>query len=135
MYEDSSRNIWIGTWEDGIYKIDKNDEMTNIRKEANNPNSLSSNFARCFCEDNQGCIWIGTMNGLNKYDPHTNQFTLYKPDIQSPASLSHSSVWCIEKDSQGTLWLGTYFGGVNYFNPEYEIYTIYRRKSMSLVSR
>ena len=132
MYEDSSRNIWIGTWEDGIYKIDKNDEMTNIRKEADNPNSLSSNFARCFCEDNQGCIWIGTMNGLNKYDPHTNRFTLYKPDIQSPASLSHSSVWCIEKDSQGTLWLGTYFGGVNYFNPEYEIYTIYRRKKHEL---
>lgn len=30
------------------------------------------------------------------------------------------------KDEQGTLWLGTYFGGVNYFNPEYEIYTRYK---------
>lgn len=41
-------------------------------------------------------------------------------------SLTHSSIWCIVKDAQGTLWLGTYFGGVNYFNPEYEIYTRYK---------
>ena len=40
--------------------------------------------------------------------------------------LTHSSIWCIVKDNQGTLWLGTYFGGVNYFNPEYEIYTRYK---------
>lgn len=33
------------------------------------------------------------------------------------------------KDNQGTLWLGTYFGGVNYFNPEYEIYTRYSYSS------
>lgn len=26
------------------------------------------------------------------------------------------------KDDQGTIWAGTYFGGVNYFNPEYAIY-------------
>lgn len=128
IYEDCSCNIWIGTWEDGIYRIDRNGVMTNLRQEANNPNSLSSDFVRCFCEDEQGSIWIGTMNGLNKYDPHTGRFFRYKHDNQSPTSLSHSSVWCIEKDSQGTLWLGTYFGGVNYFNPEYEIYTIYRQK-------
>lgn len=24
------------------------------------------------------------------------------------------------------MWVGTYFGGANYFNPEYEIYTYYR---------
>lgn len=43
-----------------------------------------------------------------------------------PDGLTHSSIWCIVKDEQGTLWLGTYFGGVNYFNPEYEIYTRYK---------
>ena len=40
--------------------------------------------------------------------------------------MSNASVYCIIKDHQGTLWVGTYFGGVNYFNPEYEIYTHYR---------
>lgn len=43
--------------------------------------------------------------------------------MEQKAGLTHSSIWCIVKDQQGTLWLGTYFGGVNYFNPEYEIYT------------
>lgn len=45
--------------------------------------------------------------------------------MEQKAGLTHSSIWCIVKDQQGTLWLGTYFGGVNYFNPEYEIYTRY----------
>ena len=47
-------------------------------------------------------------------------------DINNPESLTHSSIWCIVKDQQGSLWMGTYFGGVNYFNPEYEIYTRFK---------
>lgn len=29
------------------------------------------------------------------------------------------------KDQQGTFWIGTYYGGINLFNPDYEIYTYY----------
>lgn len=50
----------------------------------------------------------------------------FEADINNPESLTHSSIWCIVKDQQGTLWMGTYFGGVNYFNPEYEIYTRFK---------
>ena len=53
-----------------------------------------------------------------------SNFTL--PTRTNPDGLTHSSIWCIVKDEQGTIWLGTYFGGVNYFNPEYEIYTRYK---------
>lgn len=56
----------------------------------------------------------------------TGQFQLYTANDNKPDGLTHSSIWCIVKDEQGTLWLGTYFGGVNYFNPEYEIYTRYK---------
>jgi signal transduction histidine kinase/DNA-binding response OmpR family regulator len=34
------------------------------------------------------------------------------------------------KDHQGTIWFGTYFGGVNYFNPNYEIYTRYKQSNI-----
>ena len=43
-----------------------------------------------------------------------------------PGSLSDSSIFSILKDHQGTFWIGTYFGGVNYFNPDYKIYTHYK---------
>ena len=63
---------------------------------------------------------------MNRYDKSSGQFQVYTADDSRPDGLTHSSIWCIVKDGQGTIWLGTYFGGVNYFNPEYEIYTRYK---------
>jgi signal transduction histidine kinase/ligand-binding sensor domain-containing protein/DNA-binding response OmpR family regulator len=123
IYQDSTGDLWIGTWSNGMYRIAPNGRMTCIRTTATN--GLLSNFVRSFCEDNEGNIWIGTFHGLNKYNKRTNTFNSYVANNE-PGSLSNSSIWCIIKDNQGTLWMGTYFGGVNYFNPEYEIYTMYR---------
>ena len=97
-----------------------------FRHDLKNPNSICSDFVRSCCEDNLGNLWIGTFHGLNRYDKSTGQFQLYTANDNKPDGLTHSSIWCIVKDEQGTLWLGTYFGGVNYFNPEYEIYTRYK---------
>ncbi len=124
IYEDSSGDIWIGSWEHGLFMVSKG-KVTNFVNNANNRNSIMSNFVRSCCEDNQGNIWIGTFTGLDKYNKHTGEFRHYRVN-NKPDGLTNSSIWCIIKDHQGTLWLGTYFGGVNYFNPEYEIYTWYK---------
>ena len=125
IYEDSFANLWIGSWQTGLYRITPDGKITNFKNDPKNPNSLSSDFVRTCSEDNAGNIWIGTFNGLNRYDRASGDFRRYNASNR-PGSLTHSSIWCIVKDEQGTLWLGTYFGGVNYFNPEYEIYTRYR---------
>ena len=62
--------------------------------------------------------------GLNEYNPQTGLFTIYA-HTNNPNSISHSSVFPIYKDARGTLWVGTYYGGVNYFNPEYDIFHFY----------
>ena len=126
IYQDSAKELWIGSWEEGLYNIAPNGSIRNLRHNALNPNSLSSDFVRACCEDNIGNIWIGTFNGLNRYERSTGLFENYTPDRTQAEGLTHPSIWCIVKDPQGTLWLGTYFGGVNYFNPEYEIYTRYK---------
>ena len=125
IYQDSSKDLWIGSWEEGLYRIKPNGVISNFRHDPQNLNSISSNFVRSCSEDNTGNIWIGTFNGLNRFDKGTGKFQLFTAN-DSPGSLTHSSIWCIVKDTQGTLWVGTYFGGVNYFNPEYEIYTRYK---------
>ena len=129
IYEDSSKELWIGSWEEGLYRIRTNGTIDNFRHDPKNPNSICSDFVRSCCEDNLGNLWIGTFHGLNRYDKSTGQFQLYTANDNKPDGLTHSSIWCIVKDEQGTLWLGTYFGGVNYFNPEYEIYTRYSYSS------
>lgn len=121
IFEDSSRNIWVGTWNGGIFLFDSNDTMRNLRASLSGEPSLSSDFVRCFQEDNKGNIWIGTEAGLDCMDIVTGRLLHYGERVDS-YGLTHSSVWCMQKDDQGTIWAGTYFGGVNYFNPEYAIY-------------
>ena len=125
IYQDGEGELWIGSWEEGLYHVKADGEIEVFEYDAKNPYSISSNFVRACCEDNLGNIWIGTFNGLNRYDKSTELFQNHTASDAQSDGLTHSSIWCIVKDNQGTLWLGTYFGGVNYFNPEYEIYTRY----------
>ena len=125
IYQDNEGQLWIGSWEEGLFQVKANGEIVNFRYDPDNTHSLSSNFVRACCEDNLGNIWIGTFNGLNRYDKSTGLFQNHTATDTQTDGLTNSSIWCIVKDNQGTLWMGTYFGGVNYFNPEYEIYTRY----------
>lgn len=127
IYEDSRGRLWVGSWEHGLICYDKG-KITRYRHNAAGGNSIASDFVRSCAEDDQGNIWIGTFLGLNRLNTTTGKIAHYKADEQQ-GSLSHSSIWSIIKDHQGTLWLGTYFGGVNYFNPLYEIYTRYKAAS------
>lgn len=125
LYQDTSGDIWISTWEDGLFHLSDSGIVNYTDGRKTGRKELSSNSVRDCCEDNQGNMWIATFNGLNKFDKKTGKFTCYAPSDVA-GSLSNSSVYCVINDHQGTLWVGTYFGGVNYFNPEYEIYTYYR---------
>lgn len=130
IFEDSSEELWIGSWEYGLYRILKNDEIINYRHDPKNPNSIASDFVRACCQDNFGNIWIGTFNGINCFKKDTGLFEFNTTSHDRISGLTHPSIWCIVKDPQGTLWIGTYFGGVNYFNPEYEIYTRYKTSNI-----
>lgn len=123
IYEDSKKSIWVGTKDDGLFRLDRNGGITNYGT-APHQNMLSSSYVRCVVEDNLGNYWIGTFKGLDKLDVTTGTFTHYSKD-NKPYSLSNSSIICMMKDRQGTFWIGTYYGGVNLFNPDYEIYTYY----------
>lgn len=125
IYRDEDDELWVSTWNDGVFRMSKNG-IKQFTHQPNNPNSIASNFVRDCCQDDLGNIWIATFVGLNKYNKKTGQFSLIVPN-KKPDGLSHSSVWSIVKDHQGSLWLGTYFGGVNYFNPEHVIYTLYEQ--------
>jgi len=121
IYEDSKKNIWVGTKDDGLFRLDRNSgQMINEPYK----DKLSSNYVRCVAEDNMGNYWIGTFKGLDMLDVTTHRFTHYSED-NKPYSLSNSYIVSMMKDQQGTLWVGTYYGGINLFNPDYEIYKYY----------
>lgn len=124
IYEDSKYNLWISIRMNGMYKRDVQGNISRYRYEPHNPYTIGNNQVRGFAEDNYGNIWIGTFTGLNKYNPTSKQFEIFT-NTPLPGSLTHSSVFPVFKDRQGTIWLGTYYGGVNYFNPETDIFSVY----------
>ena len=125
IIKDSYGCYWITTNSGhGVYCLQGN-RSTNFRCKADDPSTISSNYTHRCCEDKQGNIWIGTFEGLNKYDRQTGTFTRYDKKENS-RSLSNSSIWGLYCDQQGTVWVGTYSGGINYFNPQKQIYREYQ---------
>ena len=126
VFEDSRKNIWIGTWYDGLFRIEKNGRVRNYKPDLLKPgNSLSSLFVRAITQDNNDVLWIGTRKGLDKMLIDQEYFEHYESGSERMQQLSNESVWSLYKDIQGTIWIGTYFGGVNFFNPEIDFYNFH----------
>ncbi|MDR0543056.1 MAG: response regulator [Dysgonamonadaceae bacterium] len=126
IYEDVYGNCWIGSIHNGMYRMDRKNTITNYIHRYNDKNSISDNYVRSICCDNQGYYWIGTFKGLDRFSPETMEFSHFYSSEYDSYSIGSSSVWCITKDEQGTLWIGTFFGGVDYINPEFSFNRYYR---------
>lgn len=125
IFRDSSGCYWVTTSDgDGVYCL-QGDRKTRFLSQHDDDSTLSSDYAHRCCEDREGNIWIGTFDGLNRYDRQTGRFTRFVKQ-ETRKSLSSSSVWGLYCDLQGTIWVGTYSGGVNYFNPQKQVYREYQ---------
>lgn len=124
LFESSTKDLWIGCRMEGLHKIAPDGTRSFYSEFNPSQTRIASNQVREFAEDNHGNIWFGTFKGLQKFNPHTQEFTLYTRN-NLPGGLSHSSVFSLFFDRQGTIWAGTYYGGVNYFNPERDIFSHY----------
>lgn len=107
---------WIAT-QSGIYILNiKTGVYTNLRKEYDDPYSLSDNIVHTLCRDKEGGIWAGTyFGGVNYYPKQDVIFKKYfpKPDKNS---ISGNAVREIHEDKSGNLWIGTEDAGLNKFN-------------------
>ncbi|MRG44702.1 histidine kinase [Chitinophaga sp. SYP-B3965] len=104
---------WIAT-ESGIYIYDlATKKITNLRKQYNNPYSLTDNAVYCLRRDQEGGIWAGTyFGGVNYYPKQYTYFQKYFPD-NSDQTISGNAVREICEDKYGNLWVGTEDNGVS----------------------
>jgi ligand-binding sensor domain-containing protein/signal transduction histidine kinase len=117
LYEDKSRNLWIGTLA-GIDKLDLKRNKFNYYKKTDNPGSvdLLDNVIASIYKDDQGKLWIGNWNkGLNIYDRKTGQVIHYSSSFSGKTHIPGNNVHVIFKDSESRIWLGTR-NGVSIFN-------------------
>lgn len=132
IYEDKVRNLWIGTYGNGLSKVlDREDgKFAHYRYDPFNNRTITGNFINTIYEDQFGQLWIGTNSGLNKFDRFTEKFTQYRHMPGDPKSLSNNEIWSIYEDSYShgkTLWIGTRAGGLNKFDRKNEEFIRYMR--------
>lgn len=127
MVEDRENNLWIGTKQTGISKLNLSTEaITSYRYSSLNKEGISSNNVRKIMMDHEGKLWIGTLHGINIYNPATKNFSSLHHIPEDPSSLSQNSVYDIYQDRQGIIWVGTYYGAINMVYPNYTPFRVYR---------
>ncbi|MBB6236789.1 ligand-binding sensor domain-containing protein/signal transduction histidine kinase/DNA-binding response OmpR family regulator [Pedobacter sp. AK013] len=127
MVEDRENNLWIGTKQTGVSKLNLSTEtITAYQYSSLNTTGISSNNVRKIMMDEEGKLWIGTLHGINIYNPATKNFSSLHNIPEDPTSLSQNSVYDIYRDRQGIIWVGTYYGAINMVYPNYTPFKLYR---------
>ena len=86
IYEDRNGVLWVGTHENGLYKINQNRSNVSIflskremekRNKVDHSKILSNRLVRCIYETKTGQLWVGTAIGLNRYIKEKDGFYSY----------------------------------------------------------
>lgn len=111
--EDANGNLWLGTWDKGVYRIDRDALTVKVGIPAGpglgHIHSLTHSGALQF--------FVGSDDGLLSADLVSGEKVLLKSERSFPGSLSNKYVYPVLFDREGGLWVGTYYGGVNYASP------------------
>ena len=125
-FTDKQNNIWLGTWDDGLYKLnDKAEIINHYSKE----NGLKDKYLLCGRYDGKDEIWLG-MNGgrgFARLKISTGEIENYLISSLQKNTIEFNTINCILNDSAGNLWLGTYGGGLYYFSRSNNHFQNYNR--------
>ena len=122
IYEDSQRNLWIGTARRAQpLRPSYRRTFDRFHHNPSDPNSLTHDFVLAIHEDRNGTLWIGTENGgLDELNPsvgssfvhHRSRSGRRRDDFPRPRECRS---W---KDREGLLWIASYGdgGGLNRLN-------------------
>lgn len=118
IFEDSNRNLWVGSAGDGLHLMDRaNGTLTRLTYDKSSPSGLSrppvnpnANFAvdhiTFINEDSQGFLWIGTYGGgINRYNPKTQTVEFFGKTDDPAHNLGKNDFWTLLKTSDGLLWI------------------------------
>jgi signal transduction histidine kinase/ligand-binding sensor domain-containing protein/DNA-binding response OmpR family regulator len=128
-YEDKDRQLWIGTYHDGLALFNKTTRsFTYFRHDEKDKRSISNDNVSVIFEDSKQRLWVGTVGGgLNLFDRKTGKFQRYVHMENNENSLPASTVFALEEDAEGKLWIGTENGGIAILNPNTDEFDIYQQ--------
>lgn len=115
LFEDSSHALWVGTWEDGLQRVNRHTGEATIYLSPKSGKGIL--HIHSIAEYAHDILLIGSDDGLSLFNTTTGQHQLLVPNELSSYSLSDKFVYPIVKDKEGGIWIGTFYGGANYISP------------------
>jgi signal transduction histidine kinase/ligand-binding sensor domain-containing protein len=117
IFEDSKKNIWIGSWDSGLYLFNKKEnKFFHFKHDRNDKKSIAGTTIVSITEDNSGNLWVGSGgSGISMLNWNDSTFINYFSN-ETENNISSNLINCIYKDDQSNLWIGTRAGGVNLLN-------------------
>ena len=116
IHRDKKNNLWVATWNKGVFKIDLKTKAWAQYHHSEEDLAGKTAYMRSILETRNGDIWMGTRGGLLQYNEKGDSFQVYKNVPEQPESMSESTGFCLYEDVEGSIWCGTYGGGLNKLN-------------------
>ena len=114
LFQDKDKNIWIGTYGNGLYMISSVDEKFKKYEVKQSDESFIRYYGMCL--DQEGHLWLGTDgNGIYKTSVEGKTLKHYFADGR-PGSITDNAILSAFKDSKNRLWFGTYQKGLLLYN-------------------
>lgn len=113
VFVDSRKSLWLGTLEQGVYRIDSLNKIRHFAPGVENGKMVNSKCVKSFTEDQKGRIWMATNgNGISIYNYETDAFQYYTSDMADQYSISSNIINVLYKDKNEDIWIGTYNRGI-----------------------
>jgi signal transduction histidine kinase/ligand-binding sensor domain-containing protein len=118
IFVDSKKNIWIGTFDNGLLYIRADyDHTIHFTEDFSNENALKKNDIREIYEDREGNIWICTYGGGASYiNSSFKSFNHYNYSGTLQNQLSHNVILSFAQTGKDKILISTDGGGMFEFN-------------------
>jgi len=115
---DGNNREWLGTFGEGLFFRDPNEEDYRRISELPLSDSLPQNLNILDLHiDAKDRLWVATYGrGLYLIEVKTAKITHFKAEKSNPKALHYNDVLCIYEDFYGTMWFGTDGAGASYYD-------------------
>ncbi len=127
LANDGKGNIWVGTQGNGLDRfITPTGTFEHHVNDPKSAASLSHNTVVSLSPAPNDGLWVGTQFGLDYYNDQTKTFTTFINMPNDNTTLSVGSVRGMLLDKLGTLWVSTYSGGINKYDKNLPLFSVFR---------
>ncbi len=128
VYKDKAGLIWVGNEHGGIHRVSISRFFRHGNPEPEKNLTSGMPTVRSFFQPNDSTLWVGTQSSgiriMSYPDLEIIGSITHDPRISN--GLSNNGITYIYGDNRGLIWIGTWGGGLNVYNPDTGIFTIYK---------